>query len=889
MGLKKYLTYLTVVWVSIASLSSANASIIEIFNQESLEQIQTGLDRDYKITQSFDVAPENTDLTYITGSFSGTLNGMGFTIGGLNVPLFDTIGGDSRTIIENLNIEASGDGINGNGILANQVGLNSEIINVTGTGNVSGTGLVGGLVGNSNGNFTNSHFEGSVTTESDNTDGDFTAVGGLIGSSSGTVTNSSSTGEVNGDFGDSFGTYAGGLIGHSQGSVLDSYSNSDVNGYGNTGGLIGYTNSTVDNSYATGIVINSSNPAIDDIKTGGLIGKSTSNVIDSYSIGNVTGPAQKLGGLVGMTTGQVTNSYATGDVVGLGSGWDVGGLIGYTDSLISNSYSTGSVSGWRYVGGLVGISSANIENSYSNILGSVIADDGSVGGLVGQFEGLAINTFANISGDISGTYSVGGLVGNLDSGEIRNSYSHIGGTLIGEDQVGGLVGSVNSGGIINSFAQVNGDINGSGDGIGGLVGNNYGLISNSYAKILGSISSLGDNLGGLVGRNDDLVENSQAQIGGGIIGNERVGGLIGFGNINSVIENSYGLIGLNLEATSLLGGRVGGIAGYTEGDIENSTVSISGSIIGTWFVGGIAGYSQGGILNSDVSIMNNISGLYDTGGLAGRFDSGEIYNSDVLIVNSSILDGLLAGYSYSGNIIDSYVSYQGTINPIEDGSPDFFGDTGGGASSSFPSPDSNIFDITTIPNFPSILQVVNSGTDSTQFAVSNCLNSGKPYIISLLSSHVNSCTSENSFEIFNLILPLQSVKLKNVIGFEQQSFLKLLNFISVAKLNNSEETVLQYKSDILGNKALYISTKDTIQLSAFHSPNKKVQLWVKSKDSNEQYFGELSFTPDGEAVLPALKFNETGVFELIFLDSGKSEFNQFLPENRIGTISIYVN
>ena len=88
---------------------------------------------------------------------------------------------------------------------------------------------------------------------------------------------------------------------------------------------------------------------------------------------------------------------------------------------------------------------------------------------------------------------------------------------------------------------------------------------------------------------------------------------------------------------------------------------------------------------------------------------------------------------------------------------------------------------------------------------------------------------------------------------------------------------------------MYISTKDIIQLSAFHLPNKKVQLWVKSKDSNEQYFGVLRFTADGEVVLPAIHFNEIGVFELIFLDSDQSESNQFLSEHRIGTISIHVN
>ncbi len=101
-----------------------------------------------------------------------------------------------------------------------------------------GINSVGGLVGQSNGNISDSHATGNVTG--------YTAwVGGLVGTNSGHISNSYASGDVSG------WQYVGGLVGFNlhagtiiNNSTLDalhscSYATGDVSAQGFVGGLIG--------------------------------------------------------------------------------------------------------------------------------------------------------------------------------------------------------------------------------------------------------------------------------------------------------------------------------------------------------------------------------------------------------------------------------------------------------------------------------------------------------------------------------------------------------------------------------------------------------------------------------------------------------------------------
>jgi hypothetical protein len=486
-----------------------------ITNQTELEEIGASVDTlagSYVVTASFEVDPTDGD-TYVSGTFTGTFDGGGFTISGLTKPLFEVIDGDDSgpvvKHISDLTLEAAESGVSGSGILAVEVYTGTVIDNVDVTGNVFGENSVGGLVGYNEGTISNSSAIGDVDGAGN--------VGGLVGYSDGTINNSYATGAVTG-----IEDYVGGLVGYSSGEISNSYATGAVSGDNYVGGFVGSTGVSPNNS-----LIN-----------------------NSYATGDVIGSGEYIGGLVGDSYGTITNSYATGDVDGFG---DVGGLVGYNGGTISNSSATGAVTGDDdNIGGLVGFNEdGNISNSYAT--GAVTGDD-DIGGLVGENEdGNISNSYA--TGAVTGDDDIGGLVGENEDGNISNSYAT--GAVTGDDDIGGLVGDSDYGNISNSYATgaVTGD-----DDIGGLVGDNdYGNISNSYAT--GAVTGDSD-VGGLVGGIAGDISNSYAT--GTVTGDLAVGGLVG-ALFSGAISNSYATGAVTGD------GYVGGLVGENGGAIDEDS------------------------------------------------------------------------------------------------------------------------------------------------------------------------------------------------------------------------------------------------------------------------------------------------------------------------------
>ena len=287
------------------------SATISIANEAQLVSIGTSLDSlagVYVLTESFSVTPTSND-TYISGEFTGTIDGDGFTISGLNKPLFNHLGVGS--LIKDLNLDAVT--VSGRGMLANRA--NGRIENVHVTGDVTDPGGpdgTGGLVGTSEANISGSSATGNVTGEND--------VGGLVGSSSGSISSSWYLGDVRGE------GSVGGLVGSSTGDISGSFAGGSVLGTNsNTGGLVGISQGAISNSYASGDVTGSD-------YVGGLVGSQTyNNIFTSYASGDVTGSDSNVGGLVGSYVGSrshfISITYASGDVTGSGS--NVGGLLGF--------------------------------------------------------------------------------------------------------------------------------------------------------------------------------------------------------------------------------------------------------------------------------------------------------------------------------------------------------------------------------------------------------------------------------------------------------------------------------------------------------------------------------------------------------------------------------
>jgi len=282
----------------------------------------------------------------VKNAFTGSIDGNGYTISGLNIN--DTTG--------------SGTNVGMFSELAGSANISNLVLDkfTVNTKNSTNVGTLAGLV-DSAGVVVDNVAATNTTVSNPFVSGDMhQPTGGLVGKmTDGTIVNSYTTGNVSGSY------YVGGLVGWVQGGRVDVCSSgANVSATGDyTGGLIGevYTvggaASIISRSYATGNVTSTGN------MVGGLIGKNYRTVEDSYATGNVSG-GNAVGGICGATitsyssgTGAVIDSYASGSVTATGP--SVGGLVGsdWNGGTIKNSFwmaSTGQANGYTHSGDVGG-------------------------------------------------------------------------------------------------------------------------------------------------------------------------------------------------------------------------------------------------------------------------------------------------------------------------------------------------------------------------------------------------------------------------------------------------------------------------------------------------------------------------------------------------------
>ncbi len=290
-------------------------------------------DKDYKQTADIDLGSASPAITTWDGgagltpigsnpSFTGSYDGDGFTISGLfiNRPSPINIGmfGYASTGSDIKNVGLINVNITGDLYVGGLVGLNfnGTIANSYSTGSVSGSGLVGGLVGanGDGGTISNSYSTCSVSI------GSGSNVGGLVGENSSTITNSYFTGSVSGS------GLVGGLVGlNFNGTIANSYSTGSVSGVDDVGGLVGFNfNNTITNSYSTGSVSGNSD-------VGGLVGENFNGTITNgfWDTQTSNQPTTGLGngsstGVTGKTTAEMKALATFTDIStpGLSSAWD---------------------------------------------------------------------------------------------------------------------------------------------------------------------------------------------------------------------------------------------------------------------------------------------------------------------------------------------------------------------------------------------------------------------------------------------------------------------------------------------------------------------------------------------------------------------------------------
>lgn len=346
----------------------------------------------------------------------------------------------------------------------------------TGTGLVSGSNHIGGLVGNNaGGQILNSYT--SIKVEGANQN-----IGGLVGlnNSGGSISNSYSSSSVSGN-----AQKIGGLVGLNvvNATINDSNSTANVQGNNTSGGLVGENQGEINNSFSKATV-NSTG-----INTGGFAGWNQGNgkINNSYSNTTVTSSGeQNVGGFAGANDGTISNSYSNANIeLNALNISNIGGLVGKNNGTInSNSYAKANLktlqSNGTYiaVGGLVGLNSASGKIDGSNSENNLNFNANALGGLVGSNLGNITNSFS--TGAIKSSRYFGGLAGE-NIGTITSSYSTV--SLTGVSYFGGLVGE-NNGGTINNSSYKDGTVYGTNTRFGGLVGGNI-----NGGKIINSTSS----------------------------------------------------------------------------------------------------------------------------------------------------------------------------------------------------------------------------------------------------------------------------------------------------------------------------------------------------------------------------------------------------------------
>ncbi len=520
-----------------------------------------------------------------TTAFTGTLDGLGFSVSGLTINL------PSNTYVGLI-------GLAGPGSVIENIG--------TVGGSITGSSYVGGLIGKSRGTVTNTYATGSVRGTS--------SVGGLLGQSGGAVTESYATGSVTGS-----GNGVGGLVGQSEGSISDSYATGSATTSAlEVGGLVGQNYAaTVSNSYATGKVSGAGD-------VGGLVGNNVGShaaIGLTYAAGEVSGSGSNVGGLVGANTGNIAESYW--DVTTSGQSAPLTGATGLTTAQMQtaanfggfNFTTTPGASGNNWVMVDFDGSLNNARGAQGAVLPMLASEYSTTIDNAHQLQLMAMNlgatytlgqniVIASATGTSADVWGGSGFIPigvyfYVPSSSITftGTFNGLGHTVndlttnFSGSRNAGLIGISGPGSVIENVGMV---------GVksfrpvrkGALVGYNEGTVSNSYSTA-GNLSAPYGYAGGLVGYNEGTISNSYSNdnlSGGGLVGFNAAGGKIidsyATGNENGggglVNTNSSGGIISNSYATGNVNGG-GGLVSSNDGTITNSYAN--GQRDQRWWVG----------------------------------------------------------------------------------------------------------------------------------------------------------------------------------------------------------------------------------------------------------------------------------------------------------------
>ena len=526
--------------------TAANPYLISTEEQLLLianSSLPNALQSRYKLQNDITVTQETwMPIGYDNKSpFSGSFDGNGYTISGINVEIGYTYSGFfgvNTGYIKHLRIDVS---INSGGCSGSLIARNEGVIlDCFSSGTITSTGnQVGGLVGL---NFSGTiGYSGSTTTVSGKE-----CVGGLIGQHQAYYVNNTTI-------------------------IHNSYAQGNIIGTTNVGGLVGRMYETnnmkpvVENCYASGIVNNG--------KGGGLLGSGYGTYYNSYY--NVFNTGNQRGFAVSTEELKDQNTFYLWDFE---YKWAIDNefpYIRYTEGTsessildgagtIEDPYLVRNEKDLRNVQGGKGTDRVYYYKLVNDI--ELTAKYWTPLNAYGEFEGVFNGNGHTISGlNFSSTnYDAVGLFG-YNSGTIKNL------TVIGNIQAtakAGLLAGQNNGLLENCFSS--GTVTSTGNEVGGLAGLNF----SGRIRYCGSDATVSgkENVGGLVGQHQGYYSDRVALINdcyaqGDVSGNTNVGGLIGRMHI---VYNQEPIVRDCYASGFVSGGTGGGLLGTSGGRYYNS-------------------------------------------------------------------------------------------------------------------------------------------------------------------------------------------------------------------------------------------------------------------------------------------------------------------------------
>jgi len=456
----------------------------------------------------------------------------------------------------------------------------------------------------------------------------------------------------------STGRGVGGIMGYSysysygSAKMTNLHNDADITGYDYVGGIIGIIDS--ESSYSSDKLelssfTNSGKVTASDNYAGGILGYlyTYSNDSSSYK-----------------TAISISYFQNTGDVKGK---LYVGGIVGYgesnsTKSFIENSSNNSNITAEAYVGCIAGelyyIAIDNCKNQGSTLNATKYATIEGVkyayvGGFVGR--GYIINNCTNtvkIDYTSSGFY-VGGIAGYIlgyDSAEMSNLHNTA--DISGYEYVGGIIGAWKSkesysDDTLNLSAFTNsGRITSSKNYAGGIIGYLY-CCNTSYHLYKVSIS--------------DFINT------GDVIGQQYVGGIIGYGESDDHTSNILGCSNKSSIQAEAYAGCIAGKLVYISIDDcanEGSELTVTKYAISNSnkyaYAGGFVGYGYGASnCTNKVSINYTAGGKY-VGGIMGYTGGVNCFKEQKLTFDNLINDANITGADHVGGIF-------GAVSFVEDG------------------------------------------------------------------------------------------------------------------------------------------------------------------------------------------------------------------------------